>query len=143
MSEDKRNKQVKRRNLNLQSLDGNFQFDMFIRQNTMFVEQFYIGLRFKTDDKKLGTITLIRYNGEHGQNDWSKDNHYKAFHIHKISERLLKAGIIEPKEIEITQKFETFEGAVNEFIRDVQVKNYADYFPHSDKQMLLFEGNKK
>ncbi len=41
-------------------------FTVFTRQNIMFIENFSIGLRYQTNDPKLGTITLVRYNGPHG-----------------------------------------------------------------------------
>ncbi len=42
-------------------------FSVFIRQNKTFIENFSIGLRYKTEDKVLGSVTLIRYNGSHGE----------------------------------------------------------------------------
>ena len=140
MAADKQSSLIMRKNLKLQSKEEQHLFDVFIRHNTKFIEQFSIGLLFKTNDKTVGKITLIRYNGEHGQNDWSRENHYSAFHIHKISEKLLKAGIYEPKDIKITQQFSTFDSAMNEFLRHLHIVNYAKYFPHHDEQMLLFEG---
>lgn len=140
MATDKKSSFIRKRNLKLQSDDEQYFFDAFIRHNTMLIEQFSIGLRFKTDDKTVGKITLIRYNGEHGQSDWSKDNHYSAFHIHKVREILLNKGIYEPEHIEITQKFSTYDSALNAFLKDVHIINFAKYFPHSDKQRALFEG---
>ncbi|MBF0377119.1 MAG: hypothetical protein HQK72_06515 [Desulfamplus sp.] len=140
MAIDKKNSFVKRKNLTLKSTDDKHIFEMFLRQNTMFIEDFSIGLMFKTEDKSVGKITLIRYNGEHGQSDWSRDNHYSAFHIHKITEKLLIEGIYEPKDIQITNKFSTFDSALTQFLHYVNVKNFDKYFPHYDKQMYLFEG---
>ena len=42
-------------------------FMVFVRQNSKFIENFSIGLRYQTGDKMLGTITLVRYNGPHGE----------------------------------------------------------------------------
>ena len=42
-------------------------FTVFIRQNDKFIENFSIGLRYRTKDRRLGTITLVRYSGRHGE----------------------------------------------------------------------------
>jgi len=60
-------------------------------------------------------------------------------HIHRISEALLAGGIYEPREIEITERYSTFDSAINEFLRYINLMNITEYFPHADKQMLLFE----
>ncbi len=140
MGIDRKNSFVKRKNLNLKSTAKDCTFDLFIRQNTLLIEDFSIGLLYKTEDKIFGKITLIRYNGEHGQSDWSKDNHYSAFHIHRITEELLIKGIYEPKEIELTDKFSTFDSALNLFLKFVNVKNITEYFPHYEEQLSLFKG---
>lgn len=139
MLEDRRSAFIKRRNLKLEAVNDDSEFEIFIRQNTVFIEQFSIGLLYKTNDKIMGRLLLMRYNGEHGQSDWSKDGHYQAFHIHKITEKLLKDGVFEPKEIEITRDFQSFDEAVNKFIQAVNIKNYKTYFPHAEKQLFLFE----
>jgi len=138
MISDKKSSIIKRKNLKLISQDGQYHFEIFMRQNTLLIEQFSIGLQFKSDERSIGNIILIRFNGEHGQSDWSKDNHYSAFHIHRITQELLEKGIFEPKETEITSRYCSFDGALNEFLRYVNILNISEYFPYSDKQKLLF-----
>jgi hypothetical protein len=140
MLPDKKSSFVMRKNLKLQSTDKQYFFEVFIRHNIMLIEQFSIGLLFKTDDRAAGKIALIRYNGQHGQIDWSSGNHYSAFHTHRINEKLLAQKIYEPKHIEITDKFSTFNSALNEFRLYVNLVNFTEYFPHSDVQMSLFQG---
>ena len=140
MAIDRKNSFVKRKNLSLRSTADDYNFDIFIRENTMLIENFSIGLLYKTEDKNFGKITLIRYNGEHGQNDWSRDRHYSAFHVHSITEDLLLQGIYEAKEITLTDKFSTFDSALNLFLKSVNVKNITEYFPHYEEQLCLFEG---
>ena len=142
MLEDKKSSFIKRRNLSLEAIDDDYEFDVFIRQNTTFIEQFSIGLLYKTNDKIMGKLLLMRYNGEHGQSDWTKDGHYRAFHIHRITESLIKEGIFEPKNIEITKEFQSFDEAINKFIRAINIKNYKPYFPHTEKQLSLFGQNR-
>jgi len=133
MAADNKTALIKRKNLNLTSQDEKHQFTVFIRQNTMLVEQFSIGLLYHLNKFNIKNITLIRFNGEHGQQDWSKDNHYNSFHIHSINEVLLKQRIFEPKEITITNKYNTFHSALFEFIDHVNIVNYVDFFPNFKK----------
>jgi len=132
---------IQRKNLDLISLEGKYQFKIFIRQNTLLIEQFSLGLQYKTDDKTFGDITLIRFNGNHGMRDWSKDGHYNAFHIHKITEKLLKKGILEPKSIKITDLYNTFESAIYMFLKHINIVNSSQYFPTIDAQMSIFKRN--
>lgn len=137
MENDPKSSYVKRKNLQLESTDKRYIFDVFIRQNTKFINQFSIGLRYKINEKK---IILIRYNGEHGQSDWSIDKHYSAFHIHKITEELLDKGIFEPKYIEITSRFTTYDSAINEFRKHVNINNYTKYFTEIIQLPLFKKG---
>lgn len=72
--------------LDLRAADGEGgQFKVFIRQNTEFIENFSIGLRFQTGSRQLGLITLVRYNGPHGETSRTSDGHYAQPHIHCIA----------------------------------------------------------
>jgi len=133
MATDNKSALIKRKNLYLKSIDEKHQFTVFMRQNTMLIEQFSIGLLFKLESINFRKITLIRFNGEHGQTDWSKDNHYNSFHIHNINEALLEQGILEPKLVEITNKFNTFHSALFEFLNHVNITNFIDFFPDFKK----------
>ena len=66
-------------------------FAVFIRQNLQFVENFPIGLRYRAD-LPLGAITLMRYNGPHGESSRAPDGHYAQPHIHRITEQELASG---------------------------------------------------
>ena len=140
MGPDKKSSLIRRKNLKLISEDEQHRFDVFIRHNTMLTEQFSLGLRFRSDDKLIGNITLIRFNGAHGQSDWSRDGHYSGFHIHRISQALLAKGISEPREVEMTDRYSSFDSALNEFLKYVCLTNINAYFPQSPGQRLLFEG---
>ena len=61
-------------------------FAVFIRQNLQFVENFSIGLRYRAD-LPLEAITLMRYNGPHGESSRALDGHYAQPHIHRITEQ--------------------------------------------------------
>ena len=63
--------------LELVSTEGNSTaFKVFIRQSTEFIENFSIGLLYSSNDPTLGTITLVRYNGPHGETSRDPDGHY-------------------------------------------------------------------
>jgi hypothetical protein len=136
MATDNKSALIKRKNLNLKSEDETQQFTVFMRQNTMLIEQFSIGLLYQPESSKFRKITLVRFNGEHGQTDWSKDHHYNSFHIHYLNEALLKQGIFEPKSIEITDKFNTFHSALFEFFNHVNIVNYIEFFPNFKKVII-------
>ncbi|MCY4082081.1 MAG: hypothetical protein OXF54_17695 [Caldilineaceae bacterium] len=56
--------------------DDGVRFSVFIRQNSKFIENFSIGLCYQTNLKSPGTVTLVRYNGAHGESSRHLDGHY-------------------------------------------------------------------
>ncbi len=106
-------------------------FSVFIRQNTQLIENYSIGLRYQTSDRVLGAITLVRYNGPHGEASQHQDGHYDKPHIHCLTAEELRAGSVQPQERrrELTGKYRTFEDALKVFFKDVGVMNYQKYFP--------------
>lgn len=115
-------------------------FEIFIRQSMKHIENFSIGLRYHTNDQKIPTITLVRYNGPHGEYSLHPDGHYAKPHIHRITEQELKGGYIQPQEKhrEITNRYQTFDEALITFFNDVNVLNYKDYFT-SQRQLAIFD----
>lgn len=115
---------------------GNGEFNVFARQNIEFVENFSIGLRCKTSAHPR-EITLIRYNGPHGEVSRDQDGHYAVYHIHRITQEELAKGSVEPPEMrrELTDRYNTFEEALLVFFSDIGVSNYDEYF---DKQRNSF-----
>ena len=106
-------------------------FTVFTRQNIMFIENFSIGLRYQTNDPKLGTITLVRYNGPHGEYSRPPDGHYAQPHIHRITATEIASGNTQPQERDrkITSRYSTFENALVVFFGDIGATNYGGYFP--------------
>ena len=122
-------------------LDGS-EFKVFVRQNTEFIENFSIGLRFQTGRRQLGLITLARYNGPHGETSRAPDGHYVQPHIHRITASELANGSLQPqeKDREITNRYGTFDAGLRVFFDDTGVTNAADYFPGLF-QGRLFDGH--
>ena len=118
------------------------EFTVFIRQNDKFIENFSIGLRYKTKDRTLGTITLVRYNGPHGETSRGPGGHFGRPHIHRVTAQELTEGNREPQERhrDITDRYSTFEQALSVFFRDIAASNYLDYFGEL-RQLELFNGH--
>ena len=116
-------------------------FAIFIRQHSIFIEGFSIGLRYQTNSKALKTITLVRYNGPHGEYSRNPAGHYAQPHIHRITAQELASGSNNPQEShrEITDRYSTFEQALRIFFEDIGVKNYAEYFPEALQPRLFDE----
>ena len=114
-------------------------FSVFIRQNSFFLENFSIGLRYQTNDRMLGSVTLVRYNGPHGETSRSQDGHYAKPHIHRITAQEIESGSIQPQEShrENTDRYNTLEEALSIFFSDVGVINYSDYFPELLQRSLF------
>ena len=115
-------------------------FSIFVRQNSSFLENFSIGLRYQTKDKALGSITLVRYNGPHGEKNQSQDGHYSKPHIHYLTAEEMAKGNMQPQENrrELTDRYNTLEEALRFCFDDVAVVNHSDYFSELI-QMRLFE----
>ena len=118
------------------------EFTVFIRQNDKFIENFSIGLRYKTKDRMLGTVTLIRYNGPHGETSRSPDGHFGRPHIHRVTAMELAEGNREPQERhrEITDRYGTYEQALWIFFEEIAVSNHLNYFGEL-RQLGLFNGH--
>lgn len=122
----------RRCHLELQANDDDaLRFTAFVRQNTEFIENYSIGLRYQTNESRLGTITLVRYNGPHGETSRDPDGHYASPHIHRITEFELASGSAHPQERhrEVTDRYATFEQALSVFFADAGIADLQGYFP--------------
>ena len=122
--------------------DANLEFSVFVRQHLRFTNNFSIGLRCAVNQGNLTTITLLRYNGAHGETSRSRDGHFAIPHIHFITEDEMAAGHTQPQETlrELTDRYHTFEDALRVFFMDTAVSNYTEYFPEL-QQGRLFNGH--
>lgn len=111
--------------------DSRLQFQVFIRQNIRFIENFSIGLQYPTNHRIPGTITLVRYNGSHGEEAKSPDGHFGRPHIHYVTAQELSEGHLQPRENKrvLTDRYTTFEDAIRVFLQDIGVSNIDAYFP--------------
>ena len=114
-------------------------FGVFIRQNIQFVENFSIGLRYRADSP-LGAITLLRYNGPHGESSRAPDGHYAKSHIHRITQQEIASASTQPQERDrtITDEYATLEQALWVFFNDAGVSNHDEYFPEIAQMRLSY-----
>ena len=142
-AEPKPNENHRRCDLELEVVNTpNIIFSVFVRQNTYFVENFSIGLRYRPNiSPALGTITLIRYNGPHGEFSIHPDGHFAVPHIHRITAEDIEAGNLFPQERDRkpTDRYDTFDSALRVFWEDISVSNFGDYFPNLIKPRLFDE----
>ena len=118
--------------LELQSVDQDDSlFVVFVRQNIEYGENFSIGLRCRVGTASSRLVTLIRYNGPHGETSRSPDGHFAVPHIHRLTAHELARGSTEPQERvrEFTTRYGTFEHAISVFLDDIGVTNSLDFFP--------------
>lgn len=118
--------------LRLRSSDGSGQaFSVFIRQNIRFARNFSVGLRYTPSANRPAAITLVRYNGPHGETSRTPGGHHTQPHIHYLTAADLAAGHTQPTEQrrEITTRYQTLEEALPVFFTDTAILNYRDYFP--------------
>ena len=129
----------KRCNLILIGCKNNkLRFEVFIRQNQEFIENFSIGLQCQMPSLK-NHVTLVRYNGPHGQIKRSKADHHPEPHIHYITQEEIESGAFNPKakSIKITEKYNTFEEGLSVFLMDVGISNWKEYFPELEQGRLF------
>ena len=114
-------------------------FAVFIRQILKFAENFSIGLRYRAD-LPLGAITLLRYNGPHGESSRAPDGHYAKPHIHRITQQEINSGSTQPQERDrtITDAYATLEQALWVFFNDAGVSNPDEYFPEIGQLRLSY-----
>ena len=119
--------------------DDSVKFEVFIRRHIRYIENFTIGLRYQTDDASFGNITLVRYNGSHGEISRDPDGHYAVPHIHRITHAELASGSREPQEThrKLTTQYNTYEHALLVFFSDTGIENYHSHFPEAGQLRLL------
>ena len=113
--------------------DERSEYGVFIRQNTNFIENFTIGLSHRPQiDTTMRTLTLVRYNGPHGEYSISPDGHYAVPHIHRITEAEIASGSYQPQERhrELTNRYSTYESALRVFWGDIGVRDDANINKH-------------
>lgn len=126
-----------RNEFHLTSSDGQRQFSVFMRKHIEFMENFSIGLIYHSEE---GAINLFRCNGNHGEVvvDILNPIPHFGYHTHKITAELLENNIKEPKKVEPTKEYASFEQALAYFCKHINIKDVDKYFPNIN-QLDIFE----
>ena len=134
--------QVLRNEAGLQSLDGEHQFEMFMRRHTRFPENFTIGLSFKDPDDGRSRV-LLRHNGPHGpQLNVGDPSHHRAHHIHRADEETISAGLRGERSAGPAQ-YAGYQAALRSFVETVNLDHadIATHFPMCDQLSLWENGS--
>lgn len=126
-----------RNNMKLISDDGKFEFEVFIRVNQAFPENFSIGLVYIPRDG-TSRITLLRYNGPHGPQN-SIDSHHASSHIHIATEENISKGLRAEKSAILTTEYATYQDAIYFFVKKCGIMEADKYFRYINNQQTLFD----
>lgn len=120
----------------LQSVDGKYVFNAFIRYNIKFSENFSVGLDYNPREEK-GTLCLLRCNGAHGENIMYP--HHPYFHIHRANAKSINSGLKPESNIVQTKDYASLEQAIQYFANTINISrdDRRKYFPESDSQTKL------
>lgn len=118
------------------SVDGLHNFTGFISRNTVFQENFSIGLVYDPKEEK-GKICLLRCNGLHGETIGVP--HHSFFHIHTVTADDINNGIKVEKHIQETKEYSTLEDAIQFYIKYVNIvpADRKKHFPSPSGQIEM------
>ena len=121
--------QHQRNEFGLISKDEKRSYRVFIRKHLKFQENFSIGLIYLPQEHS--SIQLIRFNGNHGETvDYPNNPHpHRDFHIHRITPEFIEEEINDPRDVEVTKKYGSYEQAFRYFCKFVNITNAEKFFP--------------
>lgn len=120
----------------MQSLDGEHNFEGFITKNDVFQENFSIGLFYNLKAEK-GGVKLLRCNGAHGGN--KNVIHHFVNHVHTVKAEDLNNGIFAERHVTITEEYATHEDALQFYLKRINLKaeDRIKHFPPPSGQIEL------
>lgn len=130
-----------RNDFGLTSVDEEKSFHVFMRKHSEYQENFSIGLIYLPAERS--SIQLIRFNGNHGEvvDNPLNPHPHRDFHIHKITPKLIEEEINDPKLVEVTDKYGSFEQAFRYFCKYINIINAESFFPELDQPNLFEDSN--
>jgi hypothetical protein len=116
------------------------EFEVFMRINDRFPENFSIGLRFTPRDGRAN-IVLLRCNGPHGEfaSRLGQPATHFQFHVHPARASNIEAGARAEKDGEPTDAYGSYSQALHHFLRAVHVINASQYFPQALQLEMNFD----
>jgi hypothetical protein len=124
----------KRNDLKVESVDGLHRFEIFIRQNTEFEENFSVGLIYISSEEAR-SFTLLRCNGKHGGTNVNP--HHAYFHIHRATAQDLNNDINAERSTETTSEYASLPEALAYFFRLIRLNDASDHFPNLGQKPLF------
>lgn len=115
-----------RTDFDVQSEDGQYNYECFIRVNEKFMENFSIGINFFPADEP-GSIPLLRCNGSHGPH--KVYDHHNFCHIHRATAETITKGLKPESNIETTEEYTSYQEAIAYFLKLTHIKEGIQYFP--------------
>lgn len=110
------------KNYTLTSDDGE-EFNLYLRQNTMegMEDDFSCGLSWISETSEV--LTLLRYNGSSHDHPNPMEKERTGFncHIHKATEKYIKAGRKADGFAEATDRYSTLQGALHCLVNDTNI----------------------
>lgn len=135
LPKNKTNGLHKETGLQLESMDKQHRFSVFIREHTELMEHFSIGLIYHRD--KETDLIIVRYNGSHTHKNFLTNELIEGFHIHKVTIKAIDLGLKGEAQAAITKEYSTLQEALINFFKDLHIVNFNKYFPNLSQQPLF------
>lgn len=135
LPKNKTNGLHKETGLQLESLDKQHRFSVFIREHIELMESFSVGLIYHRD--KETDLIIIRYNGSHVHKNLLTNESIEGFHTHKLSMKAVNLGLKGEIQAKITKEYSTLRGSLMNFFQDMHVANFQKYFQDLAQQPLF------
>ncbi len=138
-----------RNKIALCSIEGEYTFDLFLRQSEAFIEDFSVGLIW-TNAAQYSDIAkdiiLIRFQGPHDSGKPFGEDLHHDYHIHQITvDDIAQKRYLRPSNKESSAKFSSFPGAVCEIMKHCNIIGLDDcidcspFISPSPDQLSLFD----
>ena len=111
--------------MNIQlSCSEDYKFTMFTRSLITFPEDFTVGLRLDAPNPYFSsTVVLVRFQGPHGGQMESDHSIHNSYHIHLYTESDFAHQKNKASYRESTDKFNSIEGAIVEFLKFCNIQD--------------------
>ena len=123
-----------RNKASLVSSNGNYTYDLFLRQSEEFIEDFSVGLMWTNAAKYISVnkeIILIRFQGPHDSGKPMGEDLHHDYHVHQISvDDIKNRRYLRPSNKGISKDFSSFAGALFSCVTHcgiIDLDKYIDY----------------
>lgn len=128
-----------RNNIRLESEDGKYNFIMFMRQSSEFLEDFSVGLIWTNANEYWNTkkqLILIRCQGPHDSKQEFESDPHHSYHIHQLSSKdIEQKRFNKPSNRGITDSFSSFDEAIIYFCNRCAIIGLSDYIDLNNDQI--------